>query len=320
MEKTVVDVEKLKNKYKEDSLPYHVYSIALDCKQRRDAFWRYSRKLKTRNNWISVPLLVFSSLTGLTSVAQIGSFAMDNNDNQPVTITKDNIGLPIVVTVSGVLTAILSAMQKYFGYAERAELSKHTAKSYGRMARRIENMMMFFESSAISMDPLDFKNFLDEILKDNDIVLQGVNEMPKELVNDAKFYDSILSRFKNRKSNKNIDIDSLSDKNTLEAAKMAVQTCRARDVANNNEITPVESPVNSIQSVDITKQKFDNVIELAQKITELKEKIAAARAEGKLEEIWRLGQIMKDVTPLYNTAYEDYLKCVSGEPEKHYSV
>lgn len=189
MEKTAIDLEALKNKYKEDSLPHHLWGNALDCKRRRDAFWRHSSKMRLYNNLISVPLLILSSITGLTSVAQLSSVSTEISNETEQT---PNITMPVVVTVFGVSSAILTALQKYFRYAERSEHSKHMAKNYGRVARRIENTMVLVESSAIKMDAATFLKFVEEIQKDTDSLMQEMDDIPKELINDKNIYKRIL--------------------------------------------------------------------------------------------------------------------------------
>jgi hypothetical protein len=173
MDKTVIDIEQLKKKYTCDSLPYHLWHIALDCKRRRDAFWKHHQRLKVKGNIFSIPLLLVSSITGVTSVANLGA--------------KDNYALSITMSVFGTLSALLTAMQKYFRYSERAEHARHFAKTYGRISRRIENMMVLVESSAITMQPEAFLKFVEDIQKDTDSLLQEQSELPKELMHNKEY-------------------------------------------------------------------------------------------------------------------------------------
>lgn len=192
MEKTAVDIQELKKKLNVDSLPNHLWYVTLDCKRRRDAFWRYHSQLKFKSNLVSIPLLFISSVTGVTSVANLG------------TTTAAPTALPIAVSVFGVSSAIITALQRYFRYSERAERARHLAKTYGRIARRIENMMVLIESSAITMQPEAFIKFVEDVQKDTDSLIQETDELPKELIHDKKWYDDIFDKMKKRHEPRNL--------------------------------------------------------------------------------------------------------------------
>lgn len=182
MERTIIDIEELKKKYNVDSLPVHLWYVALDCKKRRDAFWRQYSRIKLKSNLVSIPMILLSSVTGVTSVANLSS--------------SFSTALPIVVSVFGVSSAVLTALQKYFRYPERAENSKHLAKTYGRIARRIENNMVLVESNAVKMAPEAFSKFLEDVQKDIDNLLAETDDVPKELVNTESWYKEMFSKMK----------------------------------------------------------------------------------------------------------------------------
>lgn len=263
MEKAVIDLNALKLKYDFDSIPQHLWSIALDCKRRRDAFWRHSRKMKLYNNLLSIPLLILSSLTGLTSVAQLGVISYSEKVNEEgTTLTKtngdsNNIAMPLVVTISGVSTAVLTAFQRYFRYAERSEHSKHMAKNYARIARRIENNMVLLESAAITIEPEMFKKFIEEIQKDVDSLMQEIDELPKELLNKRSFYKDFLDKIKKNESNinKNIEIVSTGtsiDTNTRLNINVTKKMAQAsRQVCEENNVYTLKNNVVSAQEATI---------------------------------------------------------------------
>ena len=206
MDKTIIDINELKKKLRVDSLPYHLWYIALDCKHRRDAFWRHHKSLKYKNNIVSIPLLLLTSITGVTSVANLGT---------------DYIGtLPIVVSVFGVSSAVMTALQRYFRYSERAEHSKHLAKTYGRIARRIENMMVLVESSAITMQPEAFIKFVEDVQKDTDSLLQEINDIPSDLVHDKKWYDELFVKLKGKADIGNINKNNYDGDNDVNAIEL----------------------------------------------------------------------------------------------------
>lgn len=212
MEKTIIDINELKKKLRVDSLPYHLWYIALDCKNRRDAFWRHYKALKIKNNLVSIPLLLLTSVTGLTSVANLGN--------------EYTGALPITVSVFGVSSAVLTALQRYFRYSERAEHSKHLAKTYGRIARRIENMMVLVESSAITMQPEAFIKFVEDVQKDTDSLLQEINDIPSDLVHDKRWYEELFVKMKKK------PMIGISDDNETEE----VQSIELKELQHNTRL------------------------------------------------------------------------------------
>lgn len=272
MEKTAIDLEALKNKYKEDSLPHHLWGNALDCKRRRDAFWRHSSKMRLYNNLISVPLLILSSITGLTSVAQLSSVSTEISNETEQT---PNITMPVVVTVFGVSSAILTALQKYFRYAERSEHSKHMAKNYGRVARRIENTMVLVESSAIKMDASTFLKFVEEVQKDTDSLMQEMDDIPKELINDKNIYKRILHGDENP-----TDFDDI--RHVVKAVARQAPLTEVAIACNNN-------------NVDVVMQKKEILQSILQEINIVEARLASATYEDKTE----LARVVSELNKLY---------------------
>ena len=165
-----IDLAKLKETYRADPLTYHIWSVAADCKVRSRAFWQHFVRMKRRHNWISVPLLILSSGTGVSSVAQIGGG------------NGAGAALSVLVTVLGVSVAILTALQRYLRYSERAEEARYMARSFARIARTIQYNMTLVESRAISFKPEAFVKFVDGIHKDMDTLLGETKDLPKELL------------------------------------------------------------------------------------------------------------------------------------------
>jgi hypothetical protein len=117
-----------------------------------------------------VPLLILSSGTGVSSVAQIGGG------------NGAGAALSVLVTVLGVSVAILTALQRYLRYSERAEEARYMARSFARIARTIQYNMTLVESRAISFKPEAFVKFVDGIHKDMDTLLGETKDLPKELL------------------------------------------------------------------------------------------------------------------------------------------
>lgn len=178
------DVEKL---YLQDYLRFHLMSAKLECEHNRDAFWRTYRKLKRKNNWISVPLLIVSSATGITSITSV---------SQLNTITKNIEVAPILAGIFGVSTAVLSGLQKYFRYSERAENCRYVAKSYSRLSKRIKNIMMLIHSDCIKITPNGLYKFMDDVNKEMISLSREVDEQPLELIKPRYEHEKISQELK----------------------------------------------------------------------------------------------------------------------------
>ena len=159
----VINIEKLKRKHERDSLPYYIWSIALNCKKNSRAFWEMEKTLRFKERIISIPLLVLSSASGITSVSLQQSLTSATAD---------------VMVALGVSSACLVAIQKLTRYTERAEKAKNIAKSYARIARRIETTMVFVESEIIKFDQIEFIKFIRDIEKELDTILSETDEVP----------------------------------------------------------------------------------------------------------------------------------------------
>jgi DNA anti-recombination protein RmuC len=125
--------------------------------------------MKFRHNCISIPLLVVSSATGVVSAYQFSG---------------QNMKVNIVVTALAGLSAILSSIQRYCSYSERAENSKLMAKSWGRLHRKIKNTITYINSEATSINSTVFTKLVEEIQKDIEAVAQQADEMPLGLLHE----------------------------------------------------------------------------------------------------------------------------------------
>jgi hypothetical protein len=142
-----------------------------DAIGRRNAFWDLHYSMMRRDNYVSIPLLVASSLTGLTSV----SSASSSDSNAP---------LLWVTAGLGTASTFLAALQRYFRYGERAEQARHLAKSYGDLARRIEITLDMYEDGAKNWTLQDLATFADEIVQEMRKLLSETQDMPLNVLKD----------------------------------------------------------------------------------------------------------------------------------------
>lgn len=273
-DKTVIDLDILKSKYVHDSLPHHLWYVALDCKRRRDAFWRHHIKMKFCNNVISIPLLILSSISGITSVLQVGNAESEQG-------LSKGVGLPVTVSIFSVSAAVLTALQRYFRYAERSEHSKHMAKNYARISKRIENNLVLVESAAVKMEPSTFLKFMEEVQKDTESLLQETDDMPKELLAPKRLpYDLMMNEVKSHKRTHNTLHTPLSSSG------------ETTDGSNENEY---ESDSGS--AVNVLRGKIRHVGEIMKSIKDIESRLEKASQENKVEDMVNLRfelAVMKD--------------------------
>jgi len=173
----IIDIGNLKDRYSDDPIIQHLKKRIQQCEKRRIAYWDYYVKLRIMNNVLSIPLLLITSATGITTIAQVGY--------------NTKIILPVISTIFGVSSAVLSALQRYFAYPERAEHSKYMAKNYARIQRKIEDVIVYIESSSASYDSKSFKKTIDDITKEFEKIAYETEDIPPCLM--EKFENIILS-------------------------------------------------------------------------------------------------------------------------------
>lgn len=107
-----------------------------DCVLRKNMYWRMCYNFQRHNNYVSIPLLVLSSITGLTSVSQVSS------DTANPTVLW-------VTAATGTLSTFIAALQRYLRFGERGEQCKILAKRYADLARKIDIKLDQFNSGAL---------------------------------------------------------------------------------------------------------------------------------------------------------------------------
>lgn len=143
-----------------------------DCKQKRNAYWKLYYSYQKWNNTMSVPLLLISSATGISSVVQLG-------ENMPE--------VKWLVAILGVGSTALAAFQRYFRYGEKSEQCKAIAKRYALLARKGELQANLFENKTINLQELVV--FMEDFRKDLDAIQQETDDMPKEILERKQVVD-----------------------------------------------------------------------------------------------------------------------------------
>jgi hypothetical protein len=165
-----IDITELKKNYSVESktedgnLDYmmeYLENYKKMCQRRRDAYNLHSVRMRHKHNIVSIPLLVVTSATGV-----LAGLNMDR----------------VLVTCLGASSAILTAVQRFCSYAERAENSRMIAKGYSKITRRIEDINLYIKSPASVVDITYFTKQVEDVLKEFDAVNQLAHEVPWELL------------------------------------------------------------------------------------------------------------------------------------------
>jgi len=168
-----INIDKFKTEFSKDPFQFYLSTRILDCKKRRETYWNHYSRMRFRNNLISIPLLILSSGTGVSSIVQLR--------------TTNQICV-FLTTALGISSAIFTSLQKYMRYSERAEQAKYLAKNYGRLANRIQDILIFIESKSLSVDSETFINFVKELHKDLETLTQEADEMPSNLRSNPEIW------------------------------------------------------------------------------------------------------------------------------------
>lgn len=179
-----------------DELLAHLNKYKKTSDLKRDSYWLHHETIRRRNNILTIPLLIVSSATGVVSTLQL---------NEKI---RDQINY--LVLVLGVSTGVLTALHKYFNYAERAENAKMTAKTWGRITRKIDNSIAFVKSSATQIHSTVFTRIVEDIYKEIDDTAQQAHDVPDALLNNMGEKKGFFGRWNMRRTLPASEVDQES--------------------------------------------------------------------------------------------------------------
>lgn len=144
-----------------------------DCVLKRNRYWGLHYQFSRLNNYVSIPLLLLSSLTGLTSVSQASSTSAN----------EANMGLLWATAAMGTTSTFLAAMQRYFRYGERAEHCRSLAKSYGDLVSRIEITLDLYRSGAkADWTIVELGKFAEDVVQEMRKLLNDTQDVPVDML------------------------------------------------------------------------------------------------------------------------------------------
>ena len=176
-----IDINKLKSNFSNLSSNVDTQASKLDymleyldnykkmCQRRRDAYNLHSVKCRHKHNIVSIPLLIVTSSTGV-----LAGLNMERT----------------VVTCLGAASAVLTAIQRFCSYSERAENARMVSKGFSRIVRKVEDNVLHIKSSVTTVDIAYFTKQIEDIQKEFDSVLQQAAEIPWELLQYVNTVDS----------------------------------------------------------------------------------------------------------------------------------
>jgi hypothetical protein len=132
-------------------------------------------QFQRRSNYLTIPLIIIASSTGLTSVAQVA---------------LSSRALSIVTAASGAISATLAAVQRYYRYSERAEQCKSLAKSYGIIGTKLETRQAMHCIQTLSgySDIMELMKFAEEMRQGMEQLMKDTDDAPMGFMTKETMY------------------------------------------------------------------------------------------------------------------------------------
>jgi hypothetical protein len=187
------------DKDERDRILKSMYKLAHEFEIKRNIYWTHHKALRYRNHCLSIPLLFVTSFTAATSSAQASNI---NGFVKP---------LSIVISVFGVSSAILTALQKYMRYAERSETSKYISKMYGLIASKVKGQIEIIIAGHKIPSQKEYNAFLDKINEEAQSLQLEIDIVPTALMK----YDQNKYMNNDDDNNNNVVLDQFGQERDL---------------------------------------------------------------------------------------------------------
>jgi hypothetical protein len=155
----------------QDPLKYYLLKYKKICERCRDAYDVHAVHLKIKHDLITLPLLIITSATGVIAGLNVSKTA------------------GIIV---GAASAVITAIQRYCGYAERSENARMIAKHHARIIRKIDNMFLVMDSNIVNISKEMFSKFLRDIQSEIDSTHENAKDIPWELLKYINTIDASI--------------------------------------------------------------------------------------------------------------------------------
>ena len=156
-----------------DALIQHLAFYEKLCSENLKTYTNYAKKAKFQNDLFSVNALGYSTAVGIMS-------SLDQTPRYKYAS----------MALSGML-ALITGVQRFLGFAEKAENARLIAKGFDKIVRDINLTIMYVKSGAVTVDPRTFTKMIEEIQRNIAAVSEQAIEMPPEFT--SKSLDKMMS-------------------------------------------------------------------------------------------------------------------------------
>ncbi len=165
---------------------YELIYTAIKCDVNSCIFREYSSYLSFCSNIIAFPLIIFTSILGIVSTMQ--TVEIEDTESDSYLYTNSNV--KIVISFFSICVAIMSGLQKYCKFSERAEITKNYAKNFEKLGYSIEIFLYEIKNNTITTQTELFDRLLNNILKDFEVLITECDDQPCNMTQkQAKLYN-----------------------------------------------------------------------------------------------------------------------------------
>ena len=145
-----------------DALIQHLIFYEDLCSRNLKTYTTYAKEAKMKHDVLSINALGYSTALGImSSLDQTPSYKYAS------------------MALSGML-ALITGMQRFLGYAEKAENARLIAKGFDKIVRDINLTIMYVRSGAVTVDSRTFTKMIEEIQRNIATVSEQAIESPPE--------------------------------------------------------------------------------------------------------------------------------------------
>ena len=163
----------------ENTIVYELIYIAIKCDVNCCIYREYSSYLSLCNNIIAFPLIILTSILSIISTMQ--TIELEDESNSRYLHTNSNI--KICIAFVSILVAIMSSLQRYFKYAERAEITKNYAKNFEKLGYNIEFFLYEIKNDSVTTETESFDKLVNNIFKEFEVLVTECDEQPCNMSN-----------------------------------------------------------------------------------------------------------------------------------------
>ena len=132
-------------------------------RESQKAHYVCANRFSKRNFWLGMPAIALSTIVGTAIFSSLGGM-------------KIPIPLQFIIGCISIFAAVLTSLQTFFGYAERADRHRVAGAEYGAIRRSLELLKTI---PAENVEQL--KNSLESIKQNMDLLAKETPEVPQDI-------------------------------------------------------------------------------------------------------------------------------------------